>query len=165
MPFTLQTGDLIFQESCPGISDDTIKEVTESAGEYHFTHVGMVWIDENGSPFVIEATIPEVKITPLDEYLYPESKKECYPVSVVGRLKEKWQPLIPVAIREAFTHIGKAYDHGYILNNDSFYCSELIYEIFLKANDGDPVFPLNVMTFKSPLSESSPKVGSAISKN
>ncbi|MCD8177931.1 MAG: hypothetical protein LUE98_11120 [Tannerellaceae bacterium] len=45
-PFTLQNGDLIFQEACKGETEDTIKEVITSAGEYNFTHVGMVYIDE-----------------------------------------------------------------------------------------------------------------------
>ena len=31
-----------------------------------------------------------------------------------------------------------------------YYCSELIYEIFLKANQNVPVFTLNAMTFKAP---------------
>ncbi|MCD7914718.1 MAG: hypothetical protein LUG96_05290 [Tannerellaceae bacterium] len=128
-----------------------MKEVTNSIGEYHFTHVGIVWIDEQENPFVIEVTIPRVVVMPLKAYLYPEDKKECYPISVVERLKEEWQPLIPDAIREAFTHVGKAYDHGYILNNDTYYCSELIYEILLRANQGEAVFPLNEMTFRSPV--------------
>lgn len=59
--------------------------------------------------------------------------------------------MIPDAIREAFTHVGKAYDHGYVLNNDTYYCSELIYEILLRANQGEAVFPLNEMTFRSPV--------------
>lgn len=148
--FKLRNGDLIFQESYQGNMTNAIKEVTSSIDEYQFTHVGIVYIDEYDQIFVIEATHPKVKKTPLKEYLYPEEKKDCYPLSVVGRLNEEYQPLIPKAIKEAFTHIGKEYDDGFVLNNDKYYCSELIYDILLEANDGKPVFELNVMTFKSP---------------
>ena len=39
------------------------------------------------------------------------------------------------------------------MNNDKYYCSEFIYEILLRANNGTAIFPLNVMTFKSPGSD------------
>ncbi len=147
--FKLQTGDLIFQESCTGSMGSAIKEVTTSVEEYQFTHVGIVYIDENDSIFVIEATQPRVAKTPLLEYLYPEDEKDCPPVSVVGRLKPECQHCVPKAIEEGLSLIGKEYDNGFVLGDDKYYCSELIYEILLKAS-GKPVFPLNVMTFKSP---------------
>lgn len=147
--FKLQTGDLIFQESCKGNSDNTIKEVTSSIEGYRFTHVGMVYIDDRDSIYVIEATHPKVAVTPLNEYLYPQDKN-CYPTSVVGRLKQEYQKYIPQAIQEGLKLVGKDYDYGYVLNNDKYYCSELIYDILLKANNNQPVFELNTMTFKSP---------------
>ncbi len=147
--FNLQNGDLIFQESCNGQINNAIKGVTSSVDKYQFTHVGMVYIKDNDSIYVIEATTPKVKITPLVEYLYPEKEKACYPKSVVGRLKAKYQPCIPQAIAEALPLIGKDYDYAYDLSNDKYYCSELIYLILLKANGGVPVFELNKMTFKS----------------
>jgi len=150
--FKLQTGDLIFQESCSGDMGSAIKEVTSGIDQYHFTHVGMVYIDDNDSIFVLEATHPKVAVTPLQEYLYPKGET-CFPVSVIGRLKSEYQHCIPQAIQEGFIHIGKEYDDGFVLGNDKYYCSEYIYEILLKANNGIPVFPLNVMTFKSPDSD------------
>jgi hypothetical protein len=128
-----------------------IKEVTTSIDKYQFTHVGIVYIDRNDSIYVIEATRPKVVKTALQQYLYPENERGCYPVSVVGRLKEKYHHCIPQAIREGLSLIGKEYDNGFVLGNDKYYCSELVYEILLKANNGSPVFPLNIMTFKSPL--------------
>jgi len=38
----------------------------------------------------------------------------------------------------------------FAINNGSYYCSELVYEIFLRANDNNPVFTLQPMTFKDP---------------
>ncbi|MCC8153316.1 MAG: hypothetical protein LIP01_03340 [Tannerellaceae bacterium] len=145
----LQNGDLIFQEACPGETDDTIKQVTTSMDGYNFTHVGMIYIDENDEIFVLQATIPEVTLTPLEEYLYPTSNKACYPISVVGRIQERYQSLIPEALQEGMKLIGRKYNYAFDLSNDSYYCSELIYEIFRRANGGEAVFPLNEMTFKS----------------
>lgn len=153
----LKNGDLIFQEACPSDSDNPIKAVTNSIGDYQFTHVGIVYIDDEDQIFVLEATTPEVSLTSLSEYLYPEEEKECYPKSVVGRLKPEYQSLIPKALEIGFTLIGKAYDYGYMLNNDQYYCSELIYEIFRQANEGKDIFPLNVMTFKSKDTEDTAK--------
>jgi hypothetical protein len=148
--FKLQAGDLIFQESCSGDMGAAIKEVTTSLDAYSFTHVGIVYVDEKDSIFVIEATHPKVVQTPIYQYLYPKNGKGCYPVSVVGRLKKQYQPCIPRALNEALLLIGKEYDDGFVLGDDKYYCSELLYEIFVKANGGKAVFPLNVMTFKSP---------------
>ncbi|MDU1891438.1 MAG: YiiX/YebB-like N1pC/P60 family cysteine hydrolase [Dysgonomonas sp.] len=145
----LQNGDLIFQEACTGNTDNTIKEVTSSIDGYRFTHVGIVYIDQKDSIYVIEATHPKVKVTHLNEYLYPEGKEGCYPISVVGRLKEEYRHCIPQALEEGLKLVGKNYDYGYTLNNDTYYCSELVYYILLKANNGKPVFELNTMTFKS----------------
>lgn len=146
--FKLKSGDLIFQESCSNVVGEAIKDVTTSIDNYSFTHVGIVYIDNQDSIFVLEATHPKVVLTPIAEYLYPKDKP-CFPKSVVGRLKDKFLQLIPIAIDEGLKLVGKEYDYGFVLNNDKYYCSELIYDILLKANKGTPVFPLNTMTFKS----------------
>lgn len=146
----LKNGDLIFQEACSneGI-DNAIKGVTNSLEGYQFTHVGIVYIQPGShSVWVIEATMPEVKMTPLQEYLYPKGKNSCKPKSVVGRLHKKYAHCIPQALKEGQKLVGKGYDYGFELKNDRYYCSELIYDIFLRANHNQAVFPLNVMTFK-----------------
>lgn len=148
--FTLQAGDLIFQESCKdgGVGQE-IKAVTSSAESYAFTHVGIVYVDSCGTYYVLEATHPVVTLTPLEEFLYPFDMEGCTPRSVVGRLREPYRHCIPDALSKGLTLLGKKYDDGYILGNDEYYCSELVYEILKQANDGIPVFPLNTMTFKS----------------
>lgn len=143
-----KNGDLIFQESCTGNVGEAIKSVTTSVDKYHFTHVGIVYIDEKDSIYVLEATIPKVALTPLSKYLHPMGEN-CYPKSVVGRIKPEFQNLIPQALNYGLTLIGKDYDYGYKLDNDKYYCSELIYEIFKHANNSKDLFSLNIMTFKS----------------
>lgn len=141
----LRNGDLIFQEACGGNTEDAIKSVTSSAEDYDFTHVGMVCI-QGGEAYVLEATVPCVALTPIRDFLYPETDS-CPPVSVLARLKPEYRKLIPEALRLGLGHLGKAYDYAYVLGNDRYYCSELIYQILKDANQGKEVFPLNVMTF------------------
>jgi hypothetical protein len=145
--FYLQNGDLIFQEACNGGMNSAIKAATEGINGYNFTHVGIVEKQSNGQYYVIEATHPKVKITPLQAYLHPKNK--CAPRSVVGRLKPPYQSLIPPALTQAKLKVGKKYDDAFDINNDQYYCSELIYQIFKEANHGQDVFTLRSMTFKS----------------
>lgn len=146
----LKNGDLIFQESCSGDkTGDAIKNVTNSSANYHFTHVGIVYIpDSTSNIYVIEATPPLVRMVSLDAFINKFTEDGCTPISVVGRLKESYQEYIPNAINEALSLVGKEYDYGFILGNNKYYCSELIYDIFFKANNEVPLFDLNVMTFK-----------------
>lgn len=145
--FHLQDGDLIFQEACDGGMNTAIKAATRGIEGYNITHVGIVWQKSPLQYYVIEATHPEVKVTPLQTYLHP--KDECAPRSVVGRLKATYHPLIQPALIQALQKVGKKYDDAFDINNDQYYCSELIYQIFKEANHGQEVFPLVAMTFKS----------------
>lgn len=147
--FNLKNGDLIFQESGGSDLNAAIKDVTSGIDGYNFTHVGIVWVDaDSDSVFVIEATHPQVCITPIDKFLNPENKKQK-PRSVVGRLKQQYEGIIAQAIEEGKLLKGKAYDDAFDLSNDMYYCSELVYLILKKANNGNDVFELNDMTFKS----------------
>lgn len=146
--FKLQNGDLIFQDSGVSSFEKSIQEVTKSLDGYQFTHVGMVYIDDNDSVFVLEATTPKLVLTPINEYLYTKASNGTTPRSVVARLKEEYQPLIPEALEIGFTHLGTTYDYGFVLGNDNYYCSELVYETLKLANDGKEVFHLAPMTFK-----------------
>jgi len=147
--FRLKSGDLIFQESYNGSLGSAIKDVTSSIEEYQFTHVGIVYIDNDEAYFVLEATRPYVKLTPLSEYLYPNKEAGHYPKSVVARLKQEYQHIIPSALDEGMALLGKPYNEAFDLESDAYYCSELIFHILRKANDDKDVFPLNEMTFKS----------------
>lgn len=148
--YELKNGDLIFQEKCSSNNtSDAIKNVTQSILGYNFTHIGIVYIPQGtDSIYVIEATTPRVRISSLNEFLSPEAGDHCAPISVVGRVHEAYAGCIPYTINQALTQVGKEYDYGFVLGNDKYYCSELVYEAFLEANKGIPVFELNTMTFK-----------------
>jgi hypothetical protein len=148
--FSVQPGDLLFRDSNCGPICDAIKKVTTGYKGAKLTHVGIAARDENGRTIVIEAVSAGVKETDLQEFLNRSTSDSNQPKVVVGRLKQSYRRLIPAAIKEAEALKGKPYDKGFEIDNDAYYCSELIYEIFRRANAGRPVFMLEPMTFKDP---------------
>ena len=148
--FEYQIGDLLFQDLDCGSLCDAIEKVTTGYQGANFSHIGIVDKDDNGSFVVIEAVPNGVVVTPILTFLNQSSDANHRPKVVIGRLKEPYRYLISPAVKEAFALNGKSYDKVFAVNNDAYYCSELIYEIFLRVNDGKPVFKLQPMTFQDP---------------
>lgn len=148
--FSLQPGDLLFQDSDLGPLCDAIEKVTTGFQGANFSHVGIVAKDDNGNSVVIEAVSNGVVVTPLRTFLGRSFDARGRPKVVAGRLKEPYRHLIPRALKEGLALKGRPYDKVYAIDNGAYYCSELIYEIFLRANDNKPVFALQPMTFKDP---------------
>jgi uncharacterized protein YycO len=140
----LKNGDFIFQNMDCGPMCEAIEAVTDGYKGNDFSHMGMVF-HLNDSIFVIEAIGPGVMLTPIDQFL-ARSLNEHW----VGRVKRKYQFLIPQALGFALLCKGMAYDHEFLYDNGKYYCSELIYDAFKHANNGKPFFQLYPMTYKSP---------------
>ncbi|WHT40314.1 YiiX/YebB-like N1pC/P60 family cysteine hydrolase [Myroides sp. mNGS23_01] len=140
---TFKEGDLIFQNLKCGPLCDAINEVTYGYEGLNFNHIGMV-IEHEGSLQVIEATWPEVCITPLNQFL----NKTPEP-SYLGRLVVKHEKLIPQAKAFALEQLGVPYDENYLYANSKYYCSELIYDAFKAANKNKEFFRMYPMTYKS----------------
>ncbi len=124
---------------------EAINEVTEGYQGKDFSHLGMIYI-QNDSIYVIEAGGKEVKKTPYETFKTYTSEE-----MFVGRLKSKYQKYIPEAIAFSLQQIGVPYDEEYLYDNGKYYCSELIYDAFLHSYK-KPLFDLVPMTFKSPKS-------------
>jgi len=148
--FVLRQGDLLFQDVDCGPFCDAIEKVTTGYQGADFSHIGIVAKDHSGDFVVIEATQNGVCTTPLQAFLNRSFDTKGRPKVVAGRLKSAFRHLIPLAVKEALALKGKPYDKLFVINNETYYCSELIYEIFLRANDNNPVFKLQPMTFKDP---------------
>jgi len=146
----LREGDLLFQDLDCGPLCDAIEKVTTGYLGANFSHTGIAAKDANSNFVVIEAVQNGVQATPLQTFLERSLDAKNQPKVVVGRLKPPLRHLIPSAIKEAHTLKGKPYDKLFVINNNAYYCSELIYEIFLRANNNNPVFGLQPMTFKDP---------------
>ncbi|WP_339925864.1 YiiX/YebB-like N1pC/P60 family cysteine hydrolase [uncultured Cyclobacterium sp.] len=144
-----KAGDILFQNGDCGDFCDAIKKVTSGYQGQSFSHNGMLII-ENGNWMVLEAISQGVQMTALEDFLNRHTTENGYPKVIVGRLKEQYQHLIPEAILFGKTLIGKPYDDGFDLDNEAYYCSELIHFSLMKANKGLPVFDTPPMTFKDP---------------
>ncbi|MHC4693055.1 MAG: YiiX/YebB-like N1pC/P60 family cysteine hydrolase [Planctomycetota bacterium] len=148
--FALQPGDLLFQDIDCGPLCDAIERVTIGFQGANFSHVGIAARDDRGNFIVIEAISNGVVITPLKTFLARSSDARHQPKVVVGRVKEPYRHLIPSALKEGLALKGKPYDKVFVIDNEAYYCSELIYEIFLRANTNKPLFKLQPMTYKDP---------------
>jgi len=163
--FQLKVGDILFQDLDSSPLCDAIELVTPGYKNGNFSHVGI--IIEGGIPFctnsdsrfeekyfynlnedfkVLEALPGGVQITSIDSFLNRSYDINKNPKVIVGRLKLKYQYTLKDAIPFLKSKIGIGYDEVFLLNNEKYYCSELIYEAFEK----DSIFRLQPMTFLHP---------------
>ena len=148
--FVPETGDLLFQDLDCGDICDAIETVTTGFDGANFSHVGIVARDSSNRVIVIEAMSGGVQAVPLNNFLDRSFDAHGRPKVAAGRLKKPYRNLIPPALKQARELKGKPYDKLFVIGNDAYYCSELIYEIFLRANNNKPIFTLHPMTSKDP---------------
>ncbi len=148
--FQLMEGDLLFQDSDCGPFCDAIEKVTEGINGAKFSHVGLVIRNDDNELVVIEAITDGVVITCLESFFARSYDNNNNSKIVVGRLKEMHRNLIPEAIEFSKTKLDLPYDDVFNISNNKYYCSELIYEAYKHANDDQPIFELQPMTYKDP---------------
>ena len=144
--FRFQTGDLLFQVGKSSDLNGAIAEVTFGERNIHYTHVGIVSV-ENDTIFVIEAVPPEVCKTLLDTFLLRSENLSEKPIAAVGRLKQEYREFIPQAVVFAKKLLGKPYDYVFLPDNDAYYCSELVTLSFLNSRNM-PIFEPVRMNFR-----------------
>ena len=143
--FQLQEGDLLFQDLDSSPLCDAIELVTPGYNDANFSHIGFI-VSDDGKLKVLEAIPPKVILTELENFLSRSKDKDGNPKVIVGRLKKEYEKTIPKAVEFAHKKIGVDYDGIFLMNNNSYYCSELLYEAFSK----DSIFQLQAMTFLHP---------------
>lgn len=146
--FELQSGDLLFQDLDGSSLSDAIEDVTAEEKELSFSHVGIAVESENNELLVLEATGEAVQYTSLDSFLTRSLNTDRMPKVRVARLNKKHQARITKAISYGKRLIGYPYDPIYLMSDSTYYCSELIYEMFKHSGDGSEIFKLDAMTFK-----------------
>ncbi|WP_321309373.1 YiiX/YebB-like N1pC/P60 family cysteine hydrolase [Marinifilum fragile] len=140
--FEFRKGDLIFQDLNSDSISEAIESVTGGEKKLNFSHVGMVDIDSKGKIYVLEAISKGVSLTSLDSFLIRSNKV------AIGRLNTKLDSRIDAAMTYGKSLLNFPYDNIYVMGDSSYYCSELIYEMFVNTGDSTEVFQLNPMTFK-----------------
>lgn len=142
MQFEFRKGDLIFQDLNADSISDAIESVTGGEKNLNFSHVGIVDINLKGEILVLEAVSKGVSINYLNDFLKRSNK------IAVGRLRANHQNRIEEAMCYGYSLLDLPYDDVYVMGDSSYYCSELIYEMFVNTGDSSEVFQLNPMTFK-----------------
>lgn len=147
--FAFQNGDILFQDLDCGDLCTAIETVTEGVQGKSFSHLGLVHIF-NDSVVVIEAIGESVQVTPVQVFVNRNLDGTGNPKIVVSRLIFEYSKLTTKALEFAVNQLGVPYDDAFLYDNGSYYCSELIYDAYKAANNGQPFFELTPMTFKDP---------------
>lgn len=110
----VREGDIIFQTSKSRQSP-----LLQVATRSKITHCGIIVMRE-GKPYVLE-TLKTLVLTPLDKFI---ARGEG------GRYWLKRADVENVKIKYG-KYLGKPYDSAFSFDNDIYYCSELVYDIYL----------------------------------
>lgn len=147
----LQEGDLLFQDLNCGELCDAIEAVTEGVNGQDFSHCAMV-IRDGDSLAVIEAIGNKVQLNSVRKFFARSGDTLMIKNIAVGRVKQPYKELIPVAASNAKAMVGQPYDDAFLPDNNKWYCSEVLYEAFRKASKTE-FFELAPMTFKDPITQ------------
>ena len=116
--------------------DDAISSSTGDG----FVHVAIVEVDSEGTAWLIDATPRKgVSREKMETKLLEEKGK-----AVLMRLKDSTG--VTASVQRAKGLIGSPYDFAFLPDNDAYYCSELVYECFLRP-DGSHIFSSQPMNF------------------
>ena len=129
--FRLQEGDLLFQDLDSSPICEAIELVTPGYNGANLSHIGMI-VRDGDELKVLEAIPPKVTLTEIDNFLTRSQDKSRRPKVFVGRLKHQYRNSIAPAIQFAKNRLGADYDELFLMNNNRYYCSELLYESFAK---------------------------------
>jgi uncharacterized protein YycO len=140
----IKTGDIVFRGATQSDLSEAINEVTQTSKSTNYTHMGicdvidgkvMVYHSDLGKGVVKEPIETFMKSKDSVNYIV-----DLYRVRIINSMQ------IENAISSAKTLVGKPYNTTYILEDEGYYCSEYIYELF----KNDSIFKLEPMTFKNP---------------
>lgn len=140
---TMQSGTLIFGDLRCGELCSAIVDVTESYNNFPMSHVGML-VARDTVYGVLESIGDGVQITPLPDFL----EKLNFQV-YIANIKDADSLFIAKAITFGLEQLGKPYNDDFVMDNGKYYCSQLIYDAFKFANNDQPFFNLQPMTYNS----------------
>lgn len=140
----LQNGDLIFVKAKQENLSGAINRVTQRSKTENFDHIGIIEISEDGI-FVLHASSKlGSNRQPLNEFY--EKNIESDQEMMVYRLKKAYRNSVESAIAKAKTLLGKPYNWSYVLNEESYYCSDFVERAFRE----NLIFEHIPMNFKNP---------------
>lgn len=140
----LKNGDLLFVTAKETGLSGAINNVTQKQKSASFDHIGI--LEKKGNEVFVLHAAPKggSQKQSLKDFLKDQANDGQRVVAY--RLKPEYQNTIPVAIQKAEGMLGKPYNFNYILDENSYYCSDFIERAFRKDN----IFKLEPMTFIDP---------------
>jgi hypothetical protein len=138
----LCNGDLLFVQAETKNLSGAISRVTNNNQSISFDHIAILEKIGNKINVLESSTKSGSTKVSYNDFIKTHNKTKI----VLYRLKPQYQYTIPDAIVKANSMLGKPYNTSYILNEDSYYCSDFIERSFQKAN----IFELKPMTFINP---------------
>lgn len=143
-----RTGDLLFQRTASEQMSDAIEAATQRDTAVTFTHVGIVEAAADGV-FVIEATDTSVRRTPLADFLARSARRGGEPIAAVGRLRGADEATADRILQRAHARLGLPYDNEFLPDNGKLYCSELVWECCVAADEKTHLLDSYPMTFRA----------------
>ncbi|WP_370899969.1 YiiX/YebB-like N1pC/P60 family cysteine hydrolase [Chryseobacterium gossypii] len=140
----LRNGDLLFVTAKQTGLSGAINNVTQKQKNISFDHVGILEKNDNQA-FVLHAAPKGGSQKQLLKDFLKDQADDGQRV-IVYRLKPEYQKAVPPAIKKAESLLGKPYNFEYILNDNSYYCSDFVERAFRE----DHIFRLEPMTFVDP---------------
>ncbi|MBN7836918.1 MULTISPECIES: YiiX/YebB-like N1pC/P60 family cysteine hydrolase [Stenotrophomonas] len=143
----VREGDLLFVTAGRSGLSAAIDDATGKQGAPSFDHVALVAAAPDGWPDgweVLHADEKGSRRQSLVEFRQDAQAKQRQ--IVVYRLRAPQQAAIKDAVATARTMLGKPYNTSYVLNEDSYYCSDFIERAFRAHH----VFALQPMNFRNP---------------
>jgi cell wall-associated NlpC family hydrolase len=139
----VREGDLLFVTAGHAGLSAAIDDATGKQGAPSFDHVALVAAAPDGWE-VLHADEKGSRRQALDQFREDARGKQRQ--IVVYHLHASQQAAIKDAIATARTMLGKPYNTSYVLNEDSYYCSDFIERAFRAHH----VFALQPMNFRNP---------------
>lgn len=139
----LQDGDLLFVTASHDGLSGAIDDATARKDAPSFDHVALLAHDAHGR-VVLHADEKGSRQQALGEFLDEAAARHRQ--VVVYRIERRHRDAIPDAIAQARRMLGKPYNHTYVQDEDSYYCSDFIERAFRPHH----LFALQPMNFENP---------------
>jgi len=140
----LENGDLLFVPSVDSGLSGAINNVTQTEKKTSYDHIGIVKKESNHLYVLHAAPKGGSQKQKLNSFLR-EQTKQGQKIDVY-RLKEEYKSSISNSVSKAETLVGKPYNFNYILDDNSYYCSDFVERAFRD----NQIFTLEPMTFIDP---------------
>ncbi|WP_185287656.1 YiiX/YebB-like N1pC/P60 family cysteine hydrolase [Chryseobacterium lactis] len=141
---SLKNGDLLFVTAKETGLSGAINNVTQRQKTASFDHIGILE-KEGNRMFVLHAAPKEGSQKQTLKDFIKDQETDGQKV-IIYRLKTEYQRAIPQALEKANSMLGKPYNFNYILDENSYYCSDFIERAFRE----NYIFKLEPMTFIDP---------------